>query len=38
MSADGVQGCGAQMAAALEKNPVGTATKVQHLRSARWSS
>ena len=31
--ADGGQGCGAQMAAALEEDPVGTATKVQNLKS-----
>jgi len=31
--ADGGQGCGAQMAAALDEDPVGTATKVQSLQS-----
>ena len=31
--ADGGQGCGAQMAAALDEDPIGTATKVQGLQS-----
>jgi len=31
--AEGGQGCGAQMAAALEEDPVGTATKVQNLKT-----
>ena len=31
--AEGGRGCGAQMAAALEEDPVGTATKVQNLKS-----
>ena len=31
--AKGGQGCGAQMAAALEEDPVGTATKVQNLKT-----
>jgi len=31
--ADGGQGCGAQMAAALEEDPVGTAGKIQNLKT-----
>ena len=31
--ANGGQGCGAQMAAALDEDPIGTATKVQSLQS-----
>ena len=31
--AEGGRGCGAQMAAALEEDPVGTATKVQNLKT-----
>ena len=31
--ASGGQGCGAQMAAALDEDPIGTATKVQNLQS-----